>query len=132
MKSTAVRLSICLPICPSVRPSVHGRRNWVSAATKSAAVRNPYSKSETLSISCRVAWTSKRVNKYSRQVVRIPRKTKHAQCMQAPNPLLDRRASACSRRHCLRLPVSDDPTFVPTSTSSMTVASVTGVLDVRT
>ena len=79
--------------------------------TKGAQVKNLYTISERLTLSCRVNWAwSERVNFCITQIVILSRKTNHIESIRSPVRLPDDRApvafascSSPSRQHCLSL-----------------------------
>jgi hypothetical protein len=68
-------------------------KNFFRALEERKTAKNPYTNSERLTLSCRVAWAwSERANLYNRQIITLPRKTRTYQNRRAPGPLQDSRA----------------------------------------
>lgn len=65
------------PVPPKAGPSPGEKKNIFGPSSKGGQAKNLYTKSERLTLSCRVKWAwSERVNLYSQQIMTLPWNTK--------------------------------------------------------
>ena len=88
--------AIIEPVTMRPAESGFGPRRNPPPPTKGGPAKNLCTKSERLTLSCRVTWAwSERVNLYNRQrMIYYRERRKHMRHSEAPDPLLDRRAPA--------------------------------------